>query len=42
MYRGTSPIRNSNPPQDHHRALGIFLLWDARRAPFLMSEVPLY
>ena len=25
-YRGTSLIRNSTPPQDHHRALGIGLL----------------
>jgi len=25
-YRGTSLIRNSNPPQDHHRALGLGLL----------------
>ena len=24
-YRGTSRIRNSIPPQDHHRALGILL-----------------
>ena len=25
-YKGSSLIRNSSPPQDHHRALGIFLL----------------
>ena len=25
-YRGTSLIRNSPPPQDHHKALGIVLL----------------
>ena len=25
-YRSTSLIRNSPPPLDHHRALGIFLL----------------
>ena len=25
-YRGTSLIRNSSPPWDHDRALGIFLL----------------
>ena len=25
-YRGTSLIRNSAPPWDHHRALGIVLL----------------
>ena len=23
-YRGTSLIRNSPPPQDHHRALGVW------------------
>jgi len=26
LYRGNSLIRNSPPPWDHHRALGIFLL----------------
>ena len=41
-YRGTSLIRNSTPPQDHHRALGIVLLKGPRDALFLMSEVPLY
>ena len=41
-YRGTSLIRNSTPPLDHHRALGIVLLQGARGALFLMSEVPLY
>ena len=25
-YRGTSLIRNITPPQDHHRALGMFLM----------------
>ena len=41
-YRGTSPMRNSPPPEDHHRALGIFLLKGPRGALFLMSEVPLH
>jgi len=41
-YRGTSLIRNSAPPQDHHRALGIVLLQGPRRRVFLMSEIPLY
>ena len=40
-YRGTSRMRNSPPPWDHHRALGIFLLECPRGALFLMSEVPL-
>ena len=26
VYRATSLIRNSTPPQDHHRSLDIFLL----------------
>ena len=42
LYRVTSPIRNSSPPSDHHRALGIVLLQGPRGALFLMSEVPLY
>ena len=33
-------IRNSLPPQDYHRALGIVLLWGPR-GTLLMSEVPL-
>ena len=40
--RGTSLVRNSPPPQDRHRALGIVLLYGPRGALFLMSEVPLY
>ena len=40
-YRGTSPIRNSPPLQDHHRTLGIVLLWGPSRGVFFMSEVPL-
>ena len=40
-YRGTSLIRNSTPPQDHHRALGIVLLWGPRGRHFLMSKIPL-
>ena len=39
-YRGTLLIRNSTPPKDHHRALGIVLLQGPRGALFLMSEVP--
>ena len=41
-YRATSLTRTSPPPQDHHRALGIALLYGPRGARFLMSEVPLY
>ena len=41
-YRGTSPIRNSTPPEGRHRALEIFLLWRPRGALLLMSEAPLY
>ena len=40
-YRGTSPIRNSTPPWDQYRALGIVLLQGPRGALFFMSEVPL-
>ena len=40
-YRGTSRIRNRQPPQDSHRALGIGLLQGPRVGRFLMSEVPL-
>ena len=40
--RGTSLIRNSPPPQDHHRILGIVLLQGPRGALFLMSEVHLH
>ena len=29
-YRGTSLIRNNPPPSDHHRALGLVLLWGPR------------
>ena len=35
-------VRNSPPPYDHHRDLGIVLLYGPRGALFLMSEVPLY
>ena len=28
-------------PYDHHRALGIGVLWGHRRGVFLMREVPL-
>ena len=40
-HRGTSLIRNSSPPQDHHRALGIFLVQGPRGALSRMSKVPL-
>ena len=40
-YRGTLLIRNSPPPKDHHRTLGIVLLYGPRRGVFLMSVVPL-
>ena len=40
---GTSLIRNSPPtPEDHHRTLGIVLLWEPRGRLFLISEVPLH
>ena len=42
IYRGSSLIRNSSPPKDHHRALGIVLLQGPRETLFLMSEAPLY
>ena len=41
-YRGNSVIRNSPPPYDHHRALGIALLYGPRGRCFRMSEAPLY
>ena len=41
-YRGTSLIRNSLPPWDHHRATCVVLLQGPRGALFLMREVPLY
>jgi hypothetical protein len=41
-YRSTSLIRNSAPPQDHHRALGIVLLQGRRGAMFFISEALLY
>ena len=40
-YGGTSVIRNSPLPSDHHSNLGIVLLQGPRRRLFLMSEVPL-
>jgi len=42
LYRGTSTIRKSIPPQGHHRVLGIRLLQGPTGALFLMCEVPLY
>ena len=40
--RGTSLIRNSPPPQDPPRTLGIGLLKGPKGRMFLMSAVPLY
>ena len=42
--RGGSWSRAGTPPplQDHHRVVGIALLWGPRWGRFLMSEVPLY
>ena len=43
VYRGTSLMRNNPPPaQDHHRPLGVVLLYGARGLLSLTSEVPLY
>jgi len=42
VYWGTSHIRNSPPPWDHHRALCIARLQGPRSALVLMSEVPMY
>jgi len=42
LYRGISLIRDINPLQGHHRALGIVLLQSPKGALFLMSEVSLY
>jgi len=41
VYRGTSLIRNFNPPRTTKRGLGIGLPLGPRRKQFLMSEVPL-
>ena len=38
---GTSLIRNSPPPQDHHRALEIAILQGPGSALVFMGEVPL-
>ena len=40
-YRGTSPVKYRNPPQDQHMTLGIVLPQGPRKGVFLMSEVPL-
>ena len=40
IYKDTSPTRPP-PSQDHHRALGLVLLYGPRVLRFLMSEVPL-
>jgi len=41
-YRGTSLIRKRPPPYDHHRPLGVSLLYGPRGGHFLMIELPLY
>ena len=41
LYSGTSLIRNRAPPRDHHRALGIALLWGPTGRRFLMDKVSL-
>ena len=41
LCRGTSLIRNSYPPQIHHRALGIVLLKSPREGGVVIGEVPL-
>ena len=38
-YGGTSLIRNNPHLEDHHRALGIFLLKGPRGALFLLREL---
>ena len=38
----TSLIRNSPPPLDYRRALGIILLQGPRGGCFLMGELPLW
>ena len=38
--RGTSLIRNSPSPWDHHRTSGIVLLKGPRRVVFLVGKVP--
>ena len=40
MYRGTSLMRNSVPPKDHHRALGIFLCRVLEGRCFLRARCP--
>ena len=42
LCRGTSLVRNSSLPYEHHRTPGIVLLWGPKRGVFLMSEVPLH
>ena len=39
-YRGASLIRNSTPPEDHHKALGIVPLQGPAQALVFMSEEP--
>jgi len=39
--QGYLAYKKPPPPSDHHRPLGIVLLWGPRGVRFLMSEVPL-
>jgi hypothetical protein len=39
-YRDTSFIRNGNPPQGHHRDLGIVILQDSRGVRFCERVTP--
>ena len=41
-YRVALLLRNGQPPQDHHRALGIRLLQGHGGGLYLVSEVHLY
>ena len=40
--KGYLAHKKQPPPESHHRALGIFLLYGPRGVLFLMSEIPLY
>ena len=41
VYTDASLIRNSPPPQDYHRTIGIVLLQGPTKGVLLVSEVPL-
>ena len=40
--QGLLTHKKDPPPYDHHRSLGIGLLWGPRDGLFLIGEVPLY